>query len=333
MKIPSENQLLSRWWEVFRRCPYQVNAVHDSDAELLDLGSGERLAMTTDSIVEEIAYGFYPEPETSGWVAATAALSDLAAVAARPVGVLAAVTLPRDATIDIQLGIAAGLEAACRRADTYIVGGDTNVADALAVTTTGVGTVPEGVNLTRRGASCSEIIYVSGVVGRGSAVAAKAVFGHLQTPVPPFRPRARTHESSLVGRYATACMDTSDGLFASLDQMARVNSLTFDLNGDLLSNTDELALEVMQELGAPPLLAHAALHGEFELVFTVPQHNQDGFEAEARESGWNPLIVGVTRAGEGVHLDGKEIATGAIRDAFADLRPDLAVEQVCELLG
>jgi thiamine-monophosphate kinase len=309
-----------------------LNEVHHADAELVRLPSGDVLAVTTDSIVEEIAFGFYPEPETVGWVGATAALSDLAAVAALPVGVVAAVTLPSEEAVSIQMEVARGLEAACRRVDTHVIGGDTNIGDQLTITATAVGIVPGGVALTRRGASPGELVYCSGQLGRGAAVAAKAVFPHLKTPVPPFRPLARLAEASVAARFATSCMDTSDGLFATLDQMARVNGLAFELNETLLSDTDPIALRVMEELGAPLLLAHASLHGEFEIVFTIPGPAQEAFEHDARDLGWRPLLLGQTDVGEGVRLAGLQIPTGPIRDAFASQAPSTAVETVCRLL-
>src|SRR5512141_3471353 len=92
-----ENQMIERLARSFRRSPGQVNRLNESDAEIVRLGTSDtRIAVTTDSIVEEIASGLYDDPRMIGWMAAMANFSDLAAVGATPLGLLVAETLPAD---------------------------------------------------------------------------------------------------------------------------------------------------------------------------------------------------------------------------------------------
>jgi thiamine monophosphate kinase len=90
-----ENQLIQ---SIAGRLPVagaRRNATHECDAELVDVGlPTDLLAVTTDSLVEEIRHGLYGEGTTIGWMAVVVSLSDLAAVGARPLGVLEAVTFP-----------------------------------------------------------------------------------------------------------------------------------------------------------------------------------------------------------------------------------------------
>ena len=92
-----ENRLLARWGELLPRAPAQVGALHETDAELIDLGDGRLLALTVDAVVEEISAGLYRDPRTVGRIAAASSLSDLAAVGADALGVLVCATLPRSA--------------------------------------------------------------------------------------------------------------------------------------------------------------------------------------------------------------------------------------------
>jgi len=300
-----ENRLLAQWTAHQRRHPEQLNALHEADAELVPLpGSDRLLAVTTDTVSEEIALGFYRDPETIGWVAAAASLSDLAAVAAEPVGLVVAVSIPRDATRAFVEGLAAGLDAAARAAGTYVLGGDTNIGAAVSVTTTAIGTVATGERLTRMGCGAGEVVYASGRLGAGALPVLRAMglsAGEGQGPAAaaggasvPFRPPLRLREARLLPGWATACMDTSDGLVATLDQLARLNGVGFDVTAPLAEVLEPAVREALECAGLDPLLALGQPHGEFELVFTVPAALAAAFEAHARRGGFEPVRLGVT---------------------------------------
>jgi thiamine-monophosphate kinase len=309
-----ENRLLALWGAHQRRHPEQVNALHEADAELVPLpGTDRLLAVTTDTVSEEIALGFYPDAGTIGWVAAAASLSDLAAVAAEPVGLVVAVTLPRGAPRAFAEGLAVGLDAAARAAGTYVLGGDTNFGAAASVTTTAIGTVAKGRALTRVGCAPGEVVYASGRLGAGALPVLRAMGlavdpGHGPSAVGEgrgrsaaadsaavaFRPRPRLRVARLLPGWATACMDTSDGLVATLDQLARLNGVGFDVTAPLAEVLEPAVREALERAGLDPLLALAQPHGEFELVFTVPAALSAAFEAHARLGGLEPVRLGVT---------------------------------------
>jgi thiamine-monophosphate kinase len=298
-----ENRMLDGWGRALRRHPSQANRMHESDAELLPLpGTGRLLALTTDTLAEEIALGFYTDPETIGWMAATMSLSDLAAVAAEPLGLLAAVTLPRGAGAEYQTLLASGLDRACERVETFVLGGDTNVGAEASVTTTAVGLVDDGKALRRVGCGSGEVVYASGPLGAGATVAARVLTGG---GGPPFRPVARLAEARLLAGFATACMDTSDGLVATLDQLARLNDVGFEITAPLPRLVEAGALRTCQSLGLDPLVALAQPHGEFELVWTVRAAHAERFERDARLGGFEPLVVGRTIAEPVVRLCGE----------------------------
>ena len=129
----AENRRLTRWAELLPRAPGQVGDVHETDAELVPLGDGRLLALTVDTVAEEIALGLYREPETAGRIAVTAALSDLAAVGADPIGLLLSVTLPARDAESVQESVARGVAEAARDAGTWVLGGDTNEGATLCV--------------------------------------------------------------------------------------------------------------------------------------------------------------------------------------------------------
>ncbi len=307
-----ENRLLGAWARTLRRHPAQANRMHEADAELLLLpgeATGRLLALTTDTLAEEIALGFYTDPETVGWMAATMSLSDLAAVAAEPLGLLAAVTLPRGAGPDYQERLAAGLDGACKAVGTWVLGGDTNFGAEASVTTTAVGLVDAAHVLRRTGCLSGEVVYASGPLGAGATVAAHALTGDAGSGGPPFRPVARVAEARRLVGFATACMDTSDGLIATLDQLSRLNGVGFEITAPLARLLEPGALRTCQALGLDPLVALAQPHGEFELVWTVCASESERFERESRLAGFEPLVVGRTIAEPLIRLCGEPART------------------------
>ena len=64
------------------------------DCALLDIPQGYQLAVTTDTMVENVHFFAGAEPESLGHKLLAVNLSDLAAMGARPIAVTLAVTLP-----------------------------------------------------------------------------------------------------------------------------------------------------------------------------------------------------------------------------------------------
>ncbi|MCU0291482.1 MAG: AIR synthase related protein [Thermoanaerobaculaceae bacterium] len=317
-----ENRLLERWWAVLPRHPLQQNDLHEADAELLPLpGDVGWLAVTTDTLAEEIALGFVADAETAGWLAAMQSLSDLAAVGAVPLGIVVAVTLP-DGGETLQPALARGLAAACREAGTFVLGGDTNRGPALAITTTAVGLVDPARALRRVGCRPGDAVYATGRLGGGAVGAAAAAaragalpeLGGPGEPVPPFRPCARMAEGRMLAGLASACMDTSDSLVATLDQLARLNRVGFAVTARLDDIVEPGALALCRRLGMTPLVALAQLHGELELVFTVPPDRVPELERGAAARGFAPLRLGNVTAEEALVIDGRTVDGAAVRN-------------------
>jgi thiamine-monophosphate kinase len=327
VSLPAEIQLVERLAGGFRRSPAQRNERHGADAELLGLPGGSTvLAITTDAISEEIASGLYADLELIGWMTVLVNASDLAAVGATPLGILLTQTLRtgmRDADLErLQRGIANATNAA----GLPVLGGDTNTGPRLHMAATAVGLVPDGHLLTRRGAVPGHVVLASGPLGLGGAYAL-ARFSAGAIAEPAFRPRPRLAEGQLVRRYGSCCMDTSDGVIATLHELSRLNGVGFALDRPLstLLHPEAVAVARAADL-APPLLL-AGPHGEFELVFTLPRQDLPAFRRGAAGLGWEPLELGRVMEEPGVWLgsgvDAVRLDAGAIRDAYGECGGDL----------
>jgi thiamine-monophosphate kinase len=294
-----ENRMIDQWVKGFTKPANRVNAAHESDAELVEMaGCPESfLAVTIDTVAEEIAEGIYRDPFTAGWVAIVASLSDLSAVGAEPLGLVVAVTLDQSKGADFQAGVAQGMEAACRAGGTAILGGDTNFGDRTILTSCALGLVPKSRMLTRRGCSAGDAVYASGRLGTGNALGLARLAGLPEQAFPEelYRPAPRIAEGRLAREYATCCMDSSDGLFATLDQLMRINDIGFRIDCDWQNVLAAPALELARKTGTPGWAFAAAPHGEFELVATVAPAREKEFLAGASAQGRQFVRLGTVQ--------------------------------------
>lgn len=232
------------------------------DAAVLAVPPGERLAVSTDSSVENVHFRrHWITPEEIGYRATQAALSDLAAMAAAPLGILVALSIPDSWRGDLG-AIAAGIGGAAREVRTPIRGGDLTSGAALSLTITVLGSAEEP--LGRGGAKPLDHLYVTGALG-GPARAVEA-WEAGRVPVPWCRerfarPRARVREARwLAARGAHAMIDISDGLASELRHLAHASLV-------------ELRVDVERlPCGAGGSWREALVGGEeYELVVCTPQ--------------------------------------------------------------
>lgn len=322
-----EVQMIERLARALPRSPRQLNALHASDAELVHLSGTTVLAVTTDGIVEEIATGLYDDPALIGWMSVAVNASDLAAVGAKPLGIVLCETIPRAIGPDAVAALQAGIADASLAHGLPVLGGDTNEGAQLQVVGTALGLVEGASPLTRLGAAPGDLLFASGPLGLGSVFAFAQLSRGTPSPLdprasPPFRPHARLDEGVLLRPFASACMDTSDGLLATLDELGRLNGVGFRLSLPVEGMLHGAALRLAEAQHLPAWTMLAGPHGEFELVFTVPAAKADPFRCAAAADGWTAIELGEVVAGSGTTLapdDGSlGLDTGKIRNLFLE---------------
>jgi len=315
-----ENRMIERLTEGLPRSSSMVNSVNCSDAEILDIGlPGEFVALTSDTIVEEISSGLYEDPFQIGWMVVSANLSDLAAVGAEPEGILLNHTIPDEWTEKMMDDLVRGIRDACNSHNCPVLGGDLNRGIG-SFTGTCIGKVDKERLMSRVGCSSGDAIYTTGDpgLGMGYAIAKKMLQGRMA--VPEYLPIARLKEGSLISGYASSCMDTSDGLISALDQISRLNDIGMDMSSDSIKCNGEVR-DIIEYLGFPDIALTFGIHGDFELLFTIPERSEEAFLAGAVENGLDPIKIGTCmekREGGFVSLDGKVLPTGRIRNLWDD---------------
>jgi hydrogenase expression/formation protein HypE len=135
------------------------------DGALLPL-NGSRLAFTTDSYVVDPI--FFPGGNV-GELAVYGTVNDLAMCGAKPLFLSAAMIVEEGLSMDDLTRVVHSMKEAAARANILIVTGDTKVVDRgkgdkLFITTSGIGIVPEGVNIAPQNARPDDVIILSGSI-------------------------------------------------------------------------------------------------------------------------------------------------------------------------
>jgi thiamine-monophosphate kinase len=254
------------------------------DAALVALSGRPECLVTVDLLTDEVDFRLSEtDPRRIGRKALAVNLSDLAAMAGRPLAAVIALALPRDGALPLAKELYQGLLPLAERYGVAIAGGDTNCWDGpLAISITLLGESAERGPLRRDGARPGDWLLVTGSFG-GSILGR-----HFD-----FEPRVR--EALLLNeRYELhAGMDVSDGLSLDVSRLAAASGCGVVVrpeNVPVSQAAEELASRQSDGVGA---LDHALSDGEdFELILAVPP-------AEARRIlGDQPLDVPITAIGE-----------------------------------
>jgi hydrogenase expression/formation protein HypE len=136
------------------------------DAAVVEV-NGTRLAFTTDAFV--VTPAFFPGSNI-GELSVNGTVNDLAMMGARPLFLSAALILEEGLPLQDLGEVVTAMAEACRRAGVTLVTGDTKVvergsADGLFITTSGVGVIPDGVEVGPERACPGDVVLVSGPVG------------------------------------------------------------------------------------------------------------------------------------------------------------------------
>ena len=273
------------------RHPRQVNGLLEADAEIIKISDDpeEYLILKTDGIHEEITKKLYDDPYLIGWMAITAPTSDIAAVGAKPMGILLSLVLMQQYNTDWLRKFKSGIEDACTAYDTYVLGGDTNFDESFSVSATAVATLKSHPPLLRRGIKPGDFLYATGSLGLGNVYAYTKFFD--TSFKVDYQPVARLAEGAFIRQHATACMDTSDGLFPALAVLSDINEVGFNLR-PLERCIHQQSSKVQNAAGLPAWMLLAGPHGEYELIFSIPGNLKRDFEQTCENKNWQPLYLG-----------------------------------------
>ncbi|HVR73247.1 MAG TPA: thiamine-phosphate kinase [Planctomycetota bacterium] len=309
-----------RWIEWIRR----LEAEGPTEAFPLGIGDdaaiwrpppGRSVVLTVDAQVEGVHFRReWLSPGEIGARAVTASVSDLAAMAARPVAILVSLCVEVDIAEEELRALHLGIRRAARAYGARIVGGNLS-AGPLSLTITAVGEGKEGQLLRRSGAREGDEVWVTGSPGlarlgllalQGKAASRSGIAERSRGPIVAAlrafrRPRARIREAlHFRERWGpTAMIDLSDGLARDLRHVLSESSRG---KGRALGATVEEAR--LEGLGKLPRIAAllgedaagTALEGgeDYEILFTAPPRRNRETQVRAFRKAFG---LGLTRIG------------------------------------
>ncbi|MGA3180642.1 MAG: thiamine-phosphate kinase [Verrucomicrobiota bacterium] len=239
----------------------QVLAGTGDDCAVLDSGQpGRALLLKTDAVVEGIHFSPQTEPERIGHKALARCLSDVAAMAGRPIAAVVTLGLPKNFDPEFIKKVYAGMNALARRHGVAIAGGETTSnPERLLMSVAVLGEVARNKCVLRTGAHGGDALFVTGELGGSQAGK------HLD-----FEPRL-AEARWLAAHFAIHSMiDLSDGLAGDLRHLLEGGGLGAELLSRAIPISRAARLRAKAETSAKaPLLAALTDGEDYELLFTV----------------------------------------------------------------
>lgn len=277
------------------------------DAAALPM-DGHYLLLTTDVVNQRTHIPEGASAEQVGWYAVAVNFSDIAAMGGEPTGFMAALTLPRTLDVGYLEGLGKGMKACIAEYGARILGGDTKEGPEVSICGIALGRTRGERVLRRSGCRPGDLVAVTGTLGRAGGALRALESGGLSKEAMDelLRVRPRLEEGLTLAEspHVTACMDISDGLASSLDQLSALNDVSFRVEFD-----DIPAAPSLDKVDSQPR-KEAILYqgGDFELLFTVSREGWEPLKKRFDRGEVQATAFGeVTNPGENILLaEGKE---------------------------
>lgn len=239
-----------------------------------------------------------------GYYLVAANVSDVAAMGAVPIGLLSVVRYPHDMADFVFDQVMEGIRDACDEFGCPNVGGDIGGAERLILSASALGVCKPGGALLRGGAKAGDVVCLTGPTGLAGAAMEylrsrshddRVDSVHLPALLRSWkRPQARVKQGALLGRsgVVTSCQDTSDGLKATLETIARSSDVGITVIERDLPMSPEVTA-VCDHLGSSDLSVVMGDSVDFELVFTVPRSEVDRLRIEFTSFGLDFHSIGL----------------------------------------
>jgi hydrogenase expression/formation protein HypE len=283
--------------------------------------NGSRLAFTTDSFVVKPL--FFPGGDI-GSLAVHGTVNDLAMGGAKPLFLSAAFILEEGLSMEVLRRVVRSMHEAAAAAGVAIVTGDTKVVekgsgDQLFINTSGIGLVPDGVNLSANLARPGDVVLLSGTIGdHGIAILAQREGLEFESLIES--DSAALHElvsEMLAVTRSIRCMrdPTRGGVSSALNEIAATSKVGIELVEREIPVREEVR-GACEMLGLDPLY----VANEGKLIAIAPAESAPDLLAAMRRTplGKNARIIGKICEGHpGLVTMRTDLGTSRIVDMLA----------------
>jgi thiamine-monophosphate kinase len=225
------------------------------DAALLQVPDDMELAISVDTLVENVHFPVNTRAYDIGYKALAVNLSDMAAMGATPAWFTLALSSPQLTESWLQQ-FTQGLTDLATQHQISLVGGDTTRSTVLTISIQIMGFVAKNQALQRHQAQAGDVICVTGQLGN-AGLGLQSVFAEIDLPAQDkqfveqclHRPTPRVEIGQLLSKSGVRCaIDISDGLLADLGHILTASQVgaTLHLPQLPLSNTMKNHLSMHQ---------------------------------------------------------------------------------------
>lgn len=286
-----EHELIAWLKERVHHAPGVQLGIGD-DAALLAPTPGSELVVTTDMLMDQVDFLWTThDPALIGRKCLAVNLSDLAAMAAKPVSAFVSLAIPRSERFAKVQQLLNGLLDLAAEFEVEIAGGDTNTHDGpLVVSVTAMGEVPSGKAWKRTGAKPGDRILLTGPLG-----------GSILEKQFTFTPRVREALAWRNVGDVRAAIDISDGFSLDLSRLLRASAAGAVIDQDRFPIAPA-AHQRSSDSGKSPF-QHALGDGEdFELILCAERSAAATLLDFAKRSGQTLLDIGEVTQGDAMLL-------------------------------
>lgn len=264
------------------------------DAALLQIPKSKTLVVTNDAIAEGVHFLQNTDPKRMAQKAIRTNLSDLAAKGATPFAFSLALGLPSNWDNQWIKAFAKGLESDCKNFGLTLCGGDTFRVSpdqsGAVISITAFGHIYKKDYASRLGAKSGHALYVTGTIGDGVLgleLAKNNAMGDLTKPNTAQKylinryeiPQPRVELSKLIGKYASAAMDISDGFVGDLEKLCAASNVSANVNlNDIPISGHASAQANLHNVTVTSLITGG---DDYELLIAIPKSKMDFFEKES----------------------------------------------------
>lgn len=283
------------------------------DAAVIKWDDNNLLVLTADSFVENVHFSLtWASFRDIGYKTLAATLSDLAAMAAQPVGFLVSLGLPSDYKVEAIDELYNGFFDLASGFEIELLGGDIVASQVFFISLTAFGSVEKKLLRTRAEAKAGEVVLTTGNLGY-SALGLKALQKNILPASSGFevyapyirshlKPYPRIKEAQLFSQLGARAMeDISDGLASEVIHLSEESKVGIEIYFDKLPIEKDFK-KVANKLGINPLDLILFGGEDYELVFTAPQEKLSLFFAEAKKIGLKLTEVGKVVKNKGAWL-------------------------------
>ena len=243
-------------------------SITPDDTAVTEFGS-TNLISTCDMLIQSRHFPENMSYYDMGFKAVTVNVSDLAAMAAKPLGFLLALALPKDLKVDSFKEIISGVLDACEYYEIPLIGGDTNEASEIIITGTALGLADKP--LMKDTYNKGDLVAVTGDIGL-AALGFNLGDDNIYTRH-ALKPKARIKEALKIKDYATSATDITDGLASELYEIKK-DGYGFMIYEEMLDISDEYK-KMAGKLNLDYLDLVLYVGEDFELLFTISEDDID----------------------------------------------------------